>query len=66
MCDVSDSSMYGLPYHSPSIRSRGSVITYVSFVPSPSSTLSVACPICFTARTASATRARRSARPTHR
>lgn len=45
---VSASSIYGLPYQSPSILSLGNVMIYSSLVPSGRSTVSEACPICFT------------------
>ena len=48
MYDVSVSSMYGEPYHRPSMRRRGSVMRNCSFAPPGRSTVSTACPICFT------------------
>lgn len=48
MYEESDSSMYGLPYHIPSMRRRGSVITYSSLPPSGSPTVSTAWPTCLT------------------
>jgi hypothetical protein len=41
-------TMYGLPYQIPSMRRRGSVITYCSLWPDGSATVSTACPTCLT------------------